>query len=1401
MSYPTLPTNFAPPTPQRPLPGAYMQTPAVARHGSFQSPQQRSQQQPQQPQPQGIASQSPPMPRMPPASSQTQIQTLSTEERGARTINETLLKESRYPDLDSYLSQGFSSEYDVSVSQSWAPFQKVKMYNIPDQIFDQYNRAQVSTSMGLFAELNHAWVAIDNALYLWDFTHPSPQLVGFEDQPNSINAVKLLKPRAGVFLPAITHLLVVATTAEVILLGMGVESTSNGSKQVTLYQTGMSVSIRGLDINVFASSDATGRIFFGGLSDNDVYELTYQQEEGWFQNRCRKINHTSSRLSAFAPSLSFSNLAALSQKASEYVEQMVIDDSRRLLYTLSSTSTIRVFHMKEDGAISLAITKAALDIYSNIGHIIASNETLNPKVKIVSISPVPAAEASRYHLVATTATGYRIYLSATNAYSWAPASNGNNAPTSMQAQHVKTPPVDNNAAFAAVSAPTEYGVSRLNAAVTKFPIQSLSPTRMATRFPPGFFFCFTCKDTAQRMDTLFISSPDPGRLNYQPESVNIAKTAESAVWLNLGGRAEDIGLCSSGPLGISGGGYGNELAVQFDQGAAEIAILTNSGIHVIRRRRLVDVFAALARSRGTAEGEVGLEQEVVNFIKAYGRNETVATALAVACGQGVEVSPDQRLTPINDPDVLEFARRVFIEQGGRPVPDENTVQDNITPAIDTIHLSPRHDGIALYISRLLRSIWKMSITKVGKGPNGAASVSASVSAAKLRTIQHDLSSLQEFFKVNKSFIEGLTGPEELARVSNKQQETALQAEHRALHSLVQLVSHTIEGISFVLVLFDERVDEIVATLPAESKERFLKLTFEELFSTSKGHDIAKELVKGIVNRNIAKGSNVETVADALRRRCGSFCSAEDVVIFKAQEQLKRATEAGANSELGRNLLNESLLLFQQVAENLPMDYLVSAVDNYISNQFFAGAISLALHVAQRSDKANMALSWIMDNRPEQVNFSSHNDFPQPSHQHQLIFAQDPRKQYFVYRKQCYDLVSKVIVAVDTQAASDPHVIDGQLTVIAKRQNEAYGVITDSSDEVFLTSLYDWYLEQGWSERLLQTQSAFVVSYLQRKSNDDIAHADLLWQYYAQSQRFFEAAEVQFQLAQSSFALPLSRRIEYLGRARANCSTLTRDVGRQERQRLLQEISNLIDVANIQDDLLQRLKDDERIAPERKSEVLREVDGPVLDISTLYNHYADPASYNDICLQIFFVGDYRNAADIKSTWQKLIQEVHQRTLDRGTPQPFEAVVEKVRSLGSRLRMSETVFPVRELLPMLERYSLEFQRHVGATYWVVDLFLDLGVAHDALFTVLEAMFYTDEAPFHGSNRKYIAKDLLYLLEGWFRESARLGGMVFGGDTQAERVSEILLMMMQAGTATTPEITERCQELRQRIEDLLR
>ena len=91
-----------------------------------------------------------------------------------------------------------------------------------------------------------------------------------------------------------------------------------------------------------------------------------------------------------------------------------------------------------------------------------------------------------------------------------------------------------------------------------------------------------------------------------------------------------------------------------------------------------------------------------------------------------------------------------------------------------------------------------------------------------------------------------------------------------------------------------------------------------------------------MNRNIMKGSNVETVAEALRRKCGSFCSSDDVVIFKAQENLKKAADVGASADRGRVLLNDSLRLFEQVAKSLSMENLTTAVDRYIALEFYAG---------------------------------------------------------------------------------------------------------------------------------------------------------------------------------------------------------------------------------------------------------------------------------------------------------------------------------------------------------------------------------------------------------------------------------------------------------------------------------
>lgn len=185
--------------------------------------------------------------------------------------------------------------------------------------------------------------------------------------------------------------------------------------------------------------------------------------------------------------------------------------------------------------------------------------------------------------------------------------------------------------------------------------------------------------------------------------------------------------------------------------------------------------------------------------------------------------------------------------------------------------------------------------------------------------------------------------------------------------------------------------------------------------------------------------------------------------------------------------------------------------------------------------------------------------------------------------------------------------------------------------------------------------------------------------------------------------------------------------------------------------------------------------------------------------IYQAADHRNPADIRSTWQNLFDTTHNETVLTQEPQPYEAVCEKVRSLAQWLNLSETMFPIPDILPMLERYAIEFQKGVGPETWVVDTFIDVGVPYESLFPVLEGMYYNDEAPFQGRNRRFIANDILYVVRRWFQDSSRDAGKILGGESNAIAISQTLLMLQQSGL--DPKREEECQLLRLRIEHALR
>ena len=375
---------------------------------------------------------------------------------------------------------------------------------------------------------------------------------------------------------------------------------------------------------------------------------------------------------------------------------------------------------------------------------------------------------------------------------------------------------------------------------------------------------------------------------------------ESATFVPIEGYVQDI--CS---LSKSPSASWNELSSQFDSPPREFAVLTNTGVHIIRRRRAVEILASLIR--GTT-GRGGGESEVREFFTKYGRQEGCATALAIACnqaptltgsGSGTTASPARQWHGrssfggsggggrIADDDVKDIARKCFLEFGGRAVCDEGRLLGR-EPTIDAVQLSGRWEGSVIYLSRILRSTWKVNcftnVVTIVQGQSVTKYLS-NIPREKIIRVLNDLTTLNTFFEENKPFIEGLTGSEGLLRGTtgliqgggSRAEEVALQAEHRAMLSLVKFLEYAIQGIEFYLILDEDyssqrqKLHDVISRLPGEELRRdILRMAFEDLFTTAKGREIVKEMVNVMVGLGVSGKTSVEAVTENTQSSMSCF---------------------------------------------------------------------------------------------------------------------------------------------------------------------------------------------------------------------------------------------------------------------------------------------------------------------------------------------------------------------------------------------------------------------------------------------------------------------------------------------------------------------------------------------------
>ncbi|GAX86588.1 hypothetical protein CEUSTIGMA_g13996.t1, partial [Chlamydomonas eustigma] len=218
------------------------------------------------------------------------------------------------------------------------------VFELPSMVQEKYRGCQAMCFCGLFPTIGRAWASVDNSLFLWKYDSSGDVPIEYCGEDQAICAVGIVKPRPGVFLEAVKHILVLCTTAEVVLLGVchlrrpGLSSSSEDdvTADITLQPLPMyNISSDGMVITCVATS-SKGRIFLGG-SDGHVYELLYNAADKWRQKKCSKVRLTGGLqqyLPSFLPVL-------LGFGASSAIDKLVVDDERNVLYSLSQTSAIQ----------------------------------------------------------------------------------------------------------------------------------------------------------------------------------------------------------------------------------------------------------------------------------------------------------------------------------------------------------------------------------------------------------------------------------------------------------------------------------------------------------------------------------------------------------------------------------------------------------------------------------------------------------------------------------------------------------------------------------------------------------------------------------------------------------------------------------------------------------------------------------------------------------------------------------------------------------------------------------------------------------------------------------------------------------------------------------------------------
>ncbi|SGY61158.1 BQ5605_C007g04532 [Microbotryum silenes-dioicae] len=1325
--------------------------------------------------------------------------------QAAKLIDDRLLRDEQWVPVGDRLGFGASYDYVPRPHPAWSPFVKRRTVALPDRLFDEYTSTAHCT-MGLSTEIERAWVTIDHRLLLWDWADGS-SFTTFDQLDDIIIAVALVKPRPNVFVDAISYLLVLATSTQITLVGLGYAPTeTSATPEITFYLTGLSVSSEALPFTHIQGT-STGRIFLstspeavlpnGRPGDGALYELVYQSSEGWFVKRCSLHNLTSGSITqSLVPSF-LRNLAAVSPN--EWIISFQLDNERGLLYTLLRNGTIEMYELPSsspsarfDGppnklARTGDVLRAARELCKS-----PALEGTSFRIVALQIIALQESEKDKVALVAITNTGVRLYFTHQRRY----PSYAQSSIRALELFHVRPPPFIPTQTAHAPQPPTSTFYSAPPTQQQQPPPLPSQPLASASSDPSEFTFkainqanyasgglLVAANNRSEEIGVLFLAAPDNAAASQQanlsgPSSSSSTTMtsmshngpgalttttgqqtfSEIASTIEIGGqtwemaeiqdRSANSGLVPGGKTAL------NELATQVALPRREWVVLTDMGANVIARQRPIDTLVDLL------EGASGLVEsqahgDVAIFFTAFGLNQSCAMLLAIAAGNSRltrtvsdSTSPSTHLNggstyvsnSRNPTSAVENAKALFFEHGGRPVAVDRggfgsqQLSSNASSGGGQVIFSGKHEGLAFYLARLLRPIWSAKVTRTLPGASSPAGSSprqvSNVPESVLTQVQRDLVSLRTFIEAESRLF---------ALPSNLTQAThltyAYQTEQTSLEALRSLLVRSVEAISFVLLLIDYQISDLVVMCDQDTQKMLLGLSWQDLLTKKVGRDVARKLVSAIINQQIGRQLSVDAISETLQQRCGSFCSADDVLLYKAIEATRRAKDTSDPSER-TDCLRESLRLFIKASKQLSFERASEVCHEYIELRYYLGAIELAVACAHEWDPTDRALSFAFEGEP----------------------ANDPRKAIFDLRQKCNQLVFKTLSSTDdllNEAMNSNNPGGVSYAEADSLRSNAYDKVLSIKDQFLHFELYAWYLSQGRTDALLEARTPYLEAYLAQEPTT-LEKTDLLWRFYARTSRYDLAAGVLAHLAETThFPLSIYKRVEYLSLAVANAKSQFPSTHAQAVQ-FLTDVEEKLEVAQVQIEIYRAIEglDSEEMTEEERRQWLDRVEDRLFTISELYSEFAEPLRLLEIVLLIFHVSDHRDPYLVAATWEAILAKsklAGPAREDVADPdQAVDLLTVKITELGRRFHSSDVAFPLPALATMFERFSYD-NKLASRAGWVPLAFRDAGVPPSTIFATYDELISAKVPPWHTSQGLlFLITSATVFLENWLQET---------------------------------------------------